>query len=168
MGERLRGGAGEGKAGGREPQARQSPALTVRAVALGLVVLLAFIVVTPTMRAYLKQRGQYQQVEAQLAATAENVELLESELARWDDPSFVVAQARERLNLVLPGEVPYRVIDPQTVLGAEAASEGIAGLTAAEDTSPAVPWYLTLWNSVLEAGEGPAQGAGTPTGAGGQ
>ena len=32
---------------------------------------------------------------------------LEQELADWEDPAFVIAQARSRLHFVFPGEVGY-------------------------------------------------------------
>ena len=125
----------------------------MRTLALGLVLLVAFIVVAPTLRAYVTQREQHRQVEAQLAAAEASVESLEGELERWEDDAFLRAQARERLNFVLPGEVLFRVIDPQTVLDPDVAGPGLSGLTASVDSSPAVPWYLLLWESVLDAAE---------------
>lgn len=129
------------------------PAITLRTLALGLVVLVAFIVVAPTLRAYVTQREQYRQVNAQLASVGASVDHLDRELARWQDPGFVQAQARDRLAFVLPGEVPYRVIDPQVVVGEDESVGELGGLTEATDTAPVVPWYLTMWDSVVDAGE---------------
>jgi cell division protein FtsB len=137
---------GAAKAGGR-------PAITVRTLALGLVLLVAFIVVAPTLRAYLTQREQFRRLNAELATVEADVEYLDAELRRWTDPGYVQAQARERLSFVMPGEVAFRVVDPQTVIGEDAAVDGLEGLTEAVGTAPAVPWYLTLWDSVVEAGE---------------
>ena len=141
-----------GAAEERTPHDGARPAITVRTLALGLVLLVAFIVVAPTLRAYLTQREQVRRLDAELAAVAAQVEHLDAELGRWQDPGFVQAQARERLSFVRPGEVAFRVVDPQTVIGEDAAVDELEGLTAAVDTAPAVPWYLALWDSVVEAG----------------
>ena len=125
----------------------------MRTLALGLVLLVAFIVVAPTLRAYVTQREQSRQVEAQLAAVEASVESLEDELERWEDDAFLRAQARERLNFVLPGEALFRVIDPHTVVDPDVTGPGLSGLTTSVDSSPAVPWYLLLWESVLDAAE---------------
>lgn len=128
------------------------PAVTVRSLALALVLLVAFIVVAPTLRAYLAQREQYRALEAELAAVDSDVGRLERELRRWEDPGYVEAQARERLSFVRPGEMAFRVIDPETVVG-DAAAAGLHGLTEAVDQAPVPPWYLALWDSVVDAGE---------------
>jgi cell division protein FtsB len=125
----------------------------LRTLALGLVLLVAFIVLAPTARAYVTQREQFRQVNAQLANVGTDVEGLDRELGRWRDTGFVQAQARERLGFVRPGEIPYRVIDPQAVLGEDASDADLEGLTIAVDTAPVVPWYLTMWESVVDAGE---------------
>ncbi len=115
--------------------------------------LVAFIVLAPTLRAYVTQREQVRQVDAQLAGVGASVDSIDRELARWQDAGFVQAQARERLAFVRPGEVPYRVIDPQAVAGEDESVVGLGGLTEAADTAPVVPWYLTMWDSVVDAGE---------------
>lgn len=131
---------------------RPPRAITVRALILGLVVLVAFVVLTPTLRAFVTQSEQKRGIDAEYAAVLADVEALEGALARWDDPAFVKAQARERLSFVMPGEVAYRVIDPQSVEPDDADSPYV-GLVAPEDRGPEVPWYLTVWDSVLESGE---------------
>ncbi len=139
--------------------------ITVRTLVLGLVMLVAFIVLAPTLRAYLTQSEQRRVVEAEYAATTARVEELRRELGRWQDPAFIQAQARDRLAYVMPGEVPYRVIDPQTVPSEDAAD--LAGLEAAVQPGPQVPWYLTVWDSVVESGtpESESDGIRIPSGA---
>ena len=135
---------------------------------LGLVLLVAFIVLAPTMRAYLTQSEQRRAVEAEYAAASARVEDLQRELGRWQDPAFIQAQARERLAYVMPGEVPYRVIDPQTVPSDEGDdATDLTGLEAAVMPGPQVPWYLTVWDSVVESGvpESESDGIRIPSGA---
>ena len=82
---------------------------------------------------------------------------LSDDLARWDDNAFVIAQARERLAYVFPGETPYRVVDPELV---EAAKEEEGGAIHAPDTTVTNPWYSTLWDSIEEAGGASEAGSG--------
>jgi cell division protein FtsB len=122
----------------------------MRTMVLALVVLVAFIVLTPTARAFIAQTEQQRRVEAEHAAVEVDVERLEGELGRWADPSYVQAQARQRLAWVMPGEVPFRVVDPETVPVADGG--GYANLEESVQSAPQVPWYLTLRESVVEAG----------------
>lgn len=138
-----------------EPAA--SRALTVRTLVLGLVTLVAFIVLAPTLRAYVTQSEQQRRVDAQYAAVEADVGRLESELQRWEDPAYVQAQARERLSFVMPGEVAYRVVDPETIEPETGAA--FEDMVEPVANGPEVPWYLVVWESVVVAGE-PGEDAG--------
>jgi cell division protein FtsB len=142
---------------------------TVRVMVLGVVTLLAFVLVFPTLRSYLQQREQLRQLNAQVVAARTHNDDLTHDLARWDDPAYVVAQARERLAFVMPGETAYRVEDPQSVPDAPAGPASGAGGTAtggAADTTQ--PWYQVIWSSVMVAGATSTSGATHPAaGAGG-
>ncbi len=126
-----------------------SPTITLRGLGLFVVVLVAFIVLAPTLRHAVEQQEQLRQLRANIEAAEERTDALELELEQWQDETFVQAQARDRLGYVMPGEQTFRVVDPETVVGedAEAALEesGVPGL---EDA----PWYLALWESVDMAG----------------
>ena len=78
-----------------------------------LVVVAAVLVVSyaSSMRAYLQQRSQIDDLRSQIASSKEHISSLEREKRRWDDPAYVEAQTRERLGWVLPGETSYQVID---------------------------------------------------------
>ncbi len=122
---------------------------TVRTMVFSLVLLLAFVLVYPTLGSYLETRAEVEQLrQARDAALAEN-EDLEAELRRWDDDAYVIAQARERLSFVMPGETAFRVVDPDVVPDAPAAVDGPA--TSPVDGSTQ-PWYATVWESVELAG----------------
>ena len=131
---------------------------------LGLVLLLAFVLVYPTLHSYLEQQTQLAQLRAQVSTAQQRNADLQADLKRWDDPAYVKAQARERLNFVMPGETAFRVVDPQTVPDT-APNAPAAGAT---DGSAAVgstqPWYMDLWQSVRAAGAAPAPTAGAHTG----
>ena len=139
-------------ADGEPPEPRQ---LTLRTAIFGMVLLVAFIVLAPTMRAYISQQEQLRDLNTSLAQTQARVDSLEAELKRWQDPEYIKSQARDRFSFVAPGETAYRVIDPETVTG----EDPMADLTqAAANQNPATlavsttPWYLTMWDSVEVAG----------------
>src|SRR5699024_9323443 len=103
--------------------------VSVRALVLGIVLLVAFTVLFPTVRAYLGQRAELESLAAQVEEAEQTEEELAAELARWDDEAYVAAQARERLSYVLPGETPYRVIDPEVVVEEPAVDPATEGST---------------------------------------
>lgn len=76
---------------------------------LGLIVV-AVIVLAPNLRILLEQRAQIAQLEQQVKDADEAVVELTDEVARWDDPAYIEAQARERLYYVFPGDVSYLVV----------------------------------------------------------
>ena len=60
-------------------------------------------------------------------------------------------QARERLNLVMPGEIAYVVLDP-----AEAGEDAVRTKFVAAEAITTNPWYANLWQSAVIAGLGEA------------
>jgi len=127
--------------------------LTWRTAVLVGVLALAFAVVAPSVRAYLDQQAMLEGLRADAAVAQAEVDDLSAEVARWDDPAFLVAQARERLAYVFPGETPFRVIDPETVTG---PAEGSPAAERDPETLVGATWYDRLWETVVAAGEEPA------------
>ena len=125
---------------------RRSP-LTGRAVVLLLVVAALVVSSVVPMRAFFEQRAELTELREETRAQQERVAALEAQKARWDDPAYVEAQARDRLHFVMPGEVGYVVLEP-----AEAPDPETAAREAAKPTDP---WYATLWGSVQAADEVP-------------
>src|SRR5690625_6013579 len=95
-------------------------------------------------------RAENTQLEQEDEAAEEREAHLRAELARWEDPAYVAAQARERLAFVMPGETAYKVIDPDFVEPEEPAlsdAEVPAGLPALEDlvdVSTDQPWLRSV------------------------
>lgn len=122
---------------------------TVRIVALVSCAIIALVILAPVARNYIKQYNANSDLKAQIAAQQAENEELRNNLSRWEDNNYVIAQARERLTFVFPGETPYRVMgwDSQDL-------EEIAP----ENTSPALfpdqkmPWYEELLGSVQQSG----------------
>ena len=110
---------------------------------VALIVVLAALAVTLAIpvRAWLTQRAEIAALEADVAAAQIRVADLQQELEDWNDPAFVIAQARSRLHFVFPGEVGY------VVLGSD-------DRPVTPDTTAAqrpVPWYEQLWESTRQA-----------------
>ncbi len=163
-------GAGQRRAGTRPARrsgnaargtARTGPTSTVprmfsaRVMTVGVVALLAFVLVFPTLRSYLDQRAELARLHAEVTAAQGRTADLSAELARWSDDRYVTAQARERLSFVMPGETAYHVADPESVTGAApAAGAGRPGDATAVPT--AEPWYQRVWSTVEQAGGAPA------------
>lgn len=116
------------------------PSFTGRALVLALVAAVLLVSMAVPVRAWLAQRAQIADLRTQVAEAADQVAALQVEKKRWADPSFVAAQARERLHFVLPGEIGY------VAVGADAGP-----VEATEATAAGQPWYSTLWSAVQEA-----------------
>ncbi|MEO7349771.1 MAG: septum formation initiator family protein [Terrimesophilobacter sp.] len=111
------------------------------------VLVLTVVVLAPSLRIFVQQQQQIAQLRAQLQAQKDGVKDLEGERARWDDPSYIEAQARERLNYVYPGETSFLVIDD----GQTVATDDGQPISAQVQTTQ-VDWVRTLLSSVLTAG----------------
>lgn len=138
--------------------------LSWRTLVLAGVLGLAFALVWPSIRVYNEQQATNSALLAERDTAKAQVDDLNAQLARWQDPAFVVAQARERLAYVYPGETPYRVVDPEV---ARPAAVGSVDAAANGDVTDGEPWFDRMWGSVKAAGaepqtEAPSTGAVAP------
>ncbi|MBO0611245.1 FtsB family cell division protein [Myceligenerans salitolerans] len=126
--------------------------LTVRALVLSVVVLLAVVLLLPTVRAVVTQQAQLSDLRQELSEQQEQKAALENELARWDDRSYVIEQARTRLRFVMPGDTPWRTLDGDSVQEEEPEPGPVR--TPREEQDEDTPWYTTLWDSLRIADSG--------------
>lgn len=111
------------------------------------VVILAVVVLAPNLRVLVEQRQQLSQLQETVDEAQANVDELNQNLARWEDPAYIVAQARDRLFYVFPGEQSFLVV-------------GEASAVLSEDQLPIsdqiqttkVDWLGTLMGSIYTAG----------------
>ncbi|MFJ5107685.1 MULTISPECIES: septum formation initiator family protein [unclassified Glutamicibacter] len=77
-----------------------------------LIVVLAFfaVMLVPTVNFYRTQMAELNELNASIEALETQRDDLKAEIARWDDPLYIKQQARERINLVMPGEKLYMVV----------------------------------------------------------
>ena len=133
---------------------RRASRAVMRVVVLASILVLLAVTLVPTLRSYLRQQGEIDALRHQVTQQRADVAELQKEQARWNDDTYVMQQARERLKFVKVGEKSYTVIDG--VRPAEPRTT-VATAPAASDH----PWYGQLWESVraADAGPGPAGGA---------
>jgi hypothetical protein len=115
---------------------------------LALVAVVAVLALSyaGSLTVYLSQQRDIQVTQAENDARRAEISRLEDEVARWSDPDYVRAQARDRLGWVLPGEIGYRIITADgTVLGAD--PEPVAPVADPVEGT----WYEQLWLSVKSA-----------------
>ncbi len=118
-----------------------------RTVALLTVLFIAALIVAQPLQLLLEQQNDITQAQQQLAQEQQRQQDLETQLERWQDPAYVQQQARERFNMVMPGERKYLVIDDQP----EATEPEPNVATIDEDIE--MGWADRLWGSVLTSGQ---------------
>lgn len=112
-----------------------------------VVLVLTVVVLAPSLRILVEQRQQLAALEAEVKAQQQQVDDLQAEKARWDDPSYIEAQARERLNYVYPGEISYLVIDDGETVTTD------DGQPISDELLPTrVDWVRMLLTSIVTAG----------------
>ncbi|WP_354642079.1 FtsB family cell division protein [Kitasatospora camelliae] len=120
------------------------PRFTSRATVLVLVLCSLVAILAYPARQFVSQRAEIAAQRAKADHVRQQVEELRRERARWQDPEFVKAKARERLHYALPGETPFVSVDPQRTAIAHAPAP--AGQARA-----AKPWFTGFWDSVDQA-----------------
>lgn len=115
-------------------------------VAVGAIQLVA------TFHDYALDLARLNDLKREEAALIEQKQELENDISRWDDESYVAAQARERLGFVFPGEQSVNVLNPQAVTGEEPDEKNQRHNGTANDKT--LPWYTELNYSFEKADAG--------------
>jgi cell division protein FtsB len=127
----------------RAPQPRR---FTSRAVVLSLVLFVLLLAYAYPVRVYLAQQAEIEALEQSQERQAVKVAEMQARAKKWDDPEYVISQARQRLHMVLAGEKPYVVVDPAN--NQQTDDTDLPGAPKATR-----PWYGKLWSSVQAADE---------------
>lgn len=117
------------------------------AVLMIMVIVMFVVIIAPGFRVFVEQRQQIADLEAQARQAQTQNAALEAQVARWSDPAYVRAQARDRLYYVMPGETSLLVIND--VPPADPATDVVGNPTPA----PAhTDWLSSLFVSSFTAG----------------
>jgi cell division protein FtsB len=111
------------------------------------LVIAGLVVLAPSLKVLVEQRAQIAELEQEKAQAEGTVAQLQEEVDRWSDPSFLKAQARDRLLYAFPGDVTYLVIDD-----AAPAPEGDGLPISDEIQTGQVDWFRSVLGSVMSAG----------------
>jgi cell division protein FtsB len=125
--------------------------LTTRAALLGLAICAVVLTLVYPAREYFAQRRQISDLQQQVAADKQNITdaQLANKLER--DPKYIEDQARERLNMVMPGDQVFQ-LRPTPVPKAGKQKAG-AVQTPELLGRNAQSWYSQLYRSVVESGK---------------
>ena len=115
-------------------------------VMLALLVL-TIIVLAPGLRTLVEQQNQLAELRASVEEHKDAVDALEDDIARWDDPAYIEAQARDRLVYVFPGDYTYLVINDGTTVTTD---DGAPISTSLQTTK--IDWVRSLLASIVTAG----------------
>ncbi|TAM68337.1 MAG: septum formation initiator family protein [Microbacteriaceae bacterium] len=111
------------------------------------ILVLGVLVVAPTLQQYIQQRQQIADMQHANATLRSKVKTLDADKARWSDPSYIRAEARDRLLYVMPGETSYLVIDDRPA----AAKKDTAPVSKSIQKTQS-DWLGALFDSIMIAG----------------
>ncbi len=118
-------------------------------VMMGILVL-AVVVLAPSLRTYADQRQQVERLKATVQEAQTTVDELKSERERWNDRTYITTQARDRLSYVMPGDISFLVINDLPAAAAGASETPAPVSTEIQDTK--VDWMSSIFASVITAG----------------
>ena len=138
----------------RAPLPEPVPArqITGRSLIVVAVLLVAAVLVAPTLRAFLNQQLEISAAREEIATMQAQREDYERRIQLWDDPAYVTQQARERLELVMPGETLYSVTGRPSETDTDTETEDTPAADADEVVNTRLPWAEGLWDSAVRAG----------------
>ena len=113
---------------------------------LGLLVL-AVVVLAPTLKLLIEQQNQISSLEKSVDNQKNQVKSLKGQVARWSDPAYIEAQARNRLLFVFPGEYSYLVIPEAS----DASGQTNVPISKHIQTTQ-TDWVSSLASSILTSG----------------
>ncbi|PTT67551.1 FtsB family cell division protein [Arthrobacter sp. HMWF013] len=121
-------------------------AFSGRMLALAVVMIAITIMLAPTVKIFFDKRAELAALSADIEARQAEQDVLRQQLSRWQDPNYVKQQARDRINMVMPGESGYWVFGSDLPAGTSSSQTA----TAAQDPAD-LPWVDSLWESIRRA-----------------
>ncbi|WP_115789311.1 FtsB family cell division protein [Arthrobacter silvisoli] len=134
----------EGGATGEGDDPVPAKGFSGRMLALAVVMVAITILLAPTVKIFLEKRAEISALEAEIAGKQAEQEDLKKQISRWQDPNYVKQQARDRINMVMPGETGYWVFGAEVPAGTPGGRTG----DGASGTPGNLPWVDGLWESI--------------------
>ncbi len=141
-GQDARTDAGKPSEGNLDPV--PAKAFSGRMLALLVVMIAITIMLAPTVKIFFEKRAEIAALQADISSKQSKQADLKRQVSRWQDPNYVKQQARDRINMVMPGETGYWVFGSDLPAG---QSGGAAGAGSAQDPAK-LPWVDSLWDSI--------------------
>nr|WP_064569251.1 septum formation initiator family protein [Gordonia sp. LAM0048] len=117
-----------------------TPASLATLVITVVVVCVVALTLAMPLRTYFSQRSEFRQLTASNEQLRREVADYQQKVNEQNDPAYIEAQARTRLQFVKPGEIPLVMLFPADEARREAAER-------AEERARA-PWYGNLWDTL--------------------
>lgn len=118
----------------------------VELIVLIAVLIIFLLTIALPLRNYFEQRNEIKEVSASIAQKQKHKDELLGELDRYKNKAYLDEQARNRLGVIAPGEVAFRIIDPTMT------NDDTLTSTTTEDEKMG-PWYEALWGAVATPAE---------------
>ncbi len=144
---RVRSGSTPAAGLGRATRARRSPRSMRRLTVLGALVVFLAVLITPTLRSYLRGQDEIDGLRSKVASQKADVASLKAEQQRWSDPTYVKQQAAKRLGFAASGGTLTVVVDQ----AGAARRVSKTGVVAPATPSATHPWYGQLWQSLVSS-----------------
>ncbi|WP_426976507.1 FtsB family cell division protein [Pseudarthrobacter sp. O4] len=138
------GGGTKQPAAGPEETPVPARAFSGRMLALFVVMIAITIMLAPTVKIFFEKRAEIAALQGDISAKQSQQNDLKRQVSRWQDPNYVKQQARDRINMVMPGETGYWVFGSDLPAGEPG---GTAGAASTQDPAK-LPWVDTLWESI--------------------
>ena len=127
---------------------------------IGFLIVLAVFTLAPNVQIWFHQRQQIADLQAQVAQAKEDLNNMETERQRWQDPVYIRSQARDRLYYVMPGEVSYLVMDAEGIdtsdtsgtVGAQLAKTRSTAQISSKIQQTRTDWVSGVLETFMRAG----------------
>ena len=110
------------------------------------LVILGVGILGPQINVLVEQRRDVADLQEVVREKELAIADLEKQRARWDDPAYIRAQARERLFYVMPGDISFIVISDVPVVERSLEKPSTSVQSTKSD------WVRGIFNSVMVAG----------------
>lgn len=108
-----------------------------------IVCAIILMAISIPLRNYFHQRSEITRLNSAISSKQEQKDKLAKELEKYHSKAYQEEQARQRFDVIRPGEKAYRIQDP-----------AMDNVRKAEDLArqeqQSHPWYEVMWSSITE------------------